>query len=154
VRHDEKATRAGCTEREVAQLVPRMIGIVERQGQGVSEDAGGFLEGNAVLRKVGRRLRGIPLEFHGVPKLARVGQSRAQSTPPNTYQARPRQGAVGFPAAAHERAAGAEPSRARSSSSASDFVSRIGAESATLHPTPIEAFSPTRGEAGTEVPAA
>jgi hypothetical protein len=36
-----------------------------------------------VLRQVCRRLRGIPLEFHGVPKLARVWHSRAQSAPPN-----------------------------------------------------------------------
>ena len=61
---DQEPTYRGDPKRQQAMLADRMVGIVERYSQRVSEDRRGLLEGHIVILKVSRRLLRVPAELH------------------------------------------------------------------------------------------
>jgi len=60
----ERSSLARKSEGQESLLRFGMIRVVVRVCQGVVENGGGFFEADAMLRKIGRRLLGVPLEEH------------------------------------------------------------------------------------------
>jgi hypothetical protein len=62
--NDQESTYRGDSKRQQSMLAHRMVRIVERDSQSVSENRGGLLEGHYVVLGVSRRFLWIPTELH------------------------------------------------------------------------------------------
>src|SRR5258707_606515 len=66
VRHDQETTTHRASDRKMAILDRRMIGIRNGDRQRIVEHRAGFGERDAVLADVGRSLPWVPFELHSL----------------------------------------------------------------------------------------